>query len=303
MDHAVASFLDVLEVEQDASPHTLAAYRRDLRSLLELLPEGTEPADVTAQDLRRFLSALNERGLSPRSVARSVAALRSLFRYLLRERWIEQDPTESIAPARMGRPIPRVLSADQVEALLAAPRGRAPLALRDRALLELLYATGARASEAAGLSLRAIEESLASPEPIAPLRVEGKGRKERVVLLGERARAALSDYRDHGRTRLAARRVGRAAGRFLLSRTGRGLSRVDVFRIVRRSLVRAELPPSAASPHTLRHSFATHLVERGADLRVVQELLGHSRVTTTQIYTHLDGSRLARVHQAHHPDL
>jgi site-specific recombinase XerD len=303
VQQAIDAFLDCLEAERDASPNTLTAYRSDLGLLLETLGPEAKPRQVQARDLRQHLCALGERGLKPRSVARHLAACRSLFRFLREEGWIEEDPCEGVAHARQGSPIPRVLNAQQVEALLEAPRGQAPLAQRDRALLELLYATGARASEVSHLPLRAAEEALASAgEDMVVLRLLGKGRKERQTPLGERASQALQNYLREGRPRLAARRRGRADARCFLSRAGRQLSRIDVFRVVRRHLAAAGIPPSAASPHTLRHSFATHLVERGADLRVVQELLGHSRVTTTQVYTHLDGARLARVHAEFHPD-
>ena len=301
MRSAVDGFLLHLEVERDASPHTVAAYRRDLARLVAGLAPGTAPAAVTPAHLRAHLRHLDAAGLAPRSVARHLAACRSLFRFLQGEGALELDPTRELAAARLGRPIPRVLSPAEVDALLASPRGRSPLALRDRALLELLYATGARASEVVRLERTAAEEALAAPGQVATLRVLGKGRKERLVPLGSRARRAAREYLDVGRPGLQ-RRSGSACGRFLLSRTGRPLSRVDVFRCVRRHLVRAGAPAEAASPHTLRHSFATHLVEGGCDLRVVQELLGHSRVTTTQVYTHLDGARLARVHGAFHPE-
>ncbi len=305
MRTAVTSFLAALEIERDASPHTVAAYRRDLGELLETVGDRS-PQAVSSEDLRRHLSTLAARGLNPRSVARHLAACRSLFRFLREEGRLEADPCRDLAPARQGRPIPRVLRPEQVEALLGAPRGVGPLALRDRALLELLYASGARATEVARLPLRAVEEGLSDPAEVVTLRVLGKGRKERLVPLAQRAQAAARRYLAEGRPRLARRRLrtSRSGGgeRFLLSRTGRQLTRVDVFRCVRRALALAGLPPEAASPHTLRHSFATHLVEGGADLRIVQELLGHSRVTTTQVYTHLDRARLARVHQAFHPD-
>lgn len=299
MRAAVAAYLDHLAVERDASPHTVAAYRRDLMRLVAGLPQGIAPGAVSVAHVREHLRALDRDGLSPRSVARHLAAVRSLFRFLRDEGRITGDPTEGIAPARQARAMPRVLRPEQVDALLAAPAGGGPMALRDRALLEALYATGARASEAAGLSLAAVEEALASPGPIRALRVLGKGRKERVVLLGERAASALTDWIARGRPRLDR---GRGGGRLLLSRAGRPIDRVDVFRVVRRCLLLAGLPRDAASPHTLRHSFATHLIERGADLRVVQELLGHARVTTTQVYTHLDRARLARVHRQYHPE-
>ncbi|MCO5167073.1 MAG: tyrosine recombinase [Planctomycetes bacterium] len=299
MQAAIGAFLDHLTVERDASPHTVAAYRRDLSRLLAGLPQGTPPGAVTAEHVRAHLRALDAGGLSARSAARHLAAIRSLFRFLREEGRLAADPTEGIAAARQARAMPRVLRPEQVDALLAAPPGDGPLALRDRALLEVLYATGARASEAAGLPLATVEEALAAPGPIRALRVLGKGRKERVVLLGERACLRLTEWLQRGRPRLER---GRGGGRLLLSRAGRPLDRIVVFRVVRRCLVLAGLPREAASPHTLRHSFATHLVERGADLRVVQELLGHARVTTTQVYTHLDRARLARVHRQFHPD-
>lgn len=299
MQQAIAAYLDHLSVERDASPHTVSAYRRDLQRLLIGLPQGIRAGDVTLSHVREHLRALDAGGLSARSVARHLAAVRSLFRFLRAEDRLAHDPTEGIAAARQASTMPRVLRPEQVDALLGAPAGASPLHLRDRALLEVLYATGARASEAANLPLAAAEEALAAPGPIRALRVLGKGRKERVVLVGGRAREALEDWITRGRPRLER---GRSLGRLLLSRAGRPIDRIDVFRVVRRCLLLAGLPRDAASPHTLRHSFATHLVEGGADLRVVQELLGHARVTTTQVYTHLDRARLARVHRQFHPE-
>ncbi|MDC3379154.1 tyrosine recombinase [Planctomycetota bacterium] len=301
MRSAVAGFLDYLTVERNASPHTVASYGRDLRAFAATLPKAARPGGVNTNHVREHLASLTERGLAPRSVTRALAALRSFFRFLVTEQVCEKDPTADVAGPRLDQPIPRVLEPDDVDALLAAPKGRGALVLRDRALLELLYATGARASEAADAALSTVNEALAPADGETPvtLRVVGKGSKERVVVLGLRAQSALNDYLQTSRPRLAKGRTD--AMRFLLSRTGRPLHRVDVFRIVRRNLVRACLPADAASPHTLRHSFATHLLERGADLRVVQELLGHARVTTTQVYTHVDRSRLARIHEQFHP--
>lgn len=305
MQRSVDAFLNCLSLERDASPHTIAAYGSDLASLIQSLPAGASPTDVTREGMRAHLNALSARGLTARSVARALAACRSLFRFLREESIVETDPTEGLTPPKQPRSIPRVLQPDQVEALLAAPKGDAPLTLRNRALLELLYATGARASEVATLTLRTVEEGLATPGDVVALRVLGKGSKVRLVPLGRRAQEALRIYMERARPQLlrAGQRItGARSGRLLLSRTGRPLTRVDVFRIVRAALALAGLPRECASPHTLRHSFATHLVERGANLRVVQELLGHTRVTTTQIYTHLDGARLARIHQQFHPN-
>lgn len=299
MRQAVQAFLDHLSVERDASPHTVAGYARDLEALLASLPAGAAPEAVDAAALRAHLARLRERGLSGRSVSRALAACRSLWRFLVEEGLARRDPTQELLPARQAKPIPRVLDGAQVEALLAPPmRARGPLFLRDQALLEVLYATGARASEAAGLGCAAVEEALAARAPVAMLRVSGKGRKERLVPLGSRAQAALLSWLRTGRPALD---KGRGAERLLLSRSGRPIGRIEVFRVVKKRLLLAGLPPEAASPHTLRHSFATHLIEHGADLRVVQELLGHSRVTTTQVYTHLDRQRLVGIHRTYHP--
>ena len=299
MRSAVQAFLDHLLVERDASPNTIAAYGRDLAELLLHLPAGARPDAVTAAQLREHLARLRARGLSARSTSRGLAACRSLWKWMLEEGLTRHDPTGEVLPARQGRTIPRVLDPDQVDRLLAPPPGkRGALHERDQALLELLYATGARASEVAGLMAEPAVEALRGAQEIATLKVAGKGRKERLVPLGARARAALETWLASGRPRLDR---GRSEGRLLLSRAGRPIGRIEVFRAVKKRLLLAGLPPESASPHTLRHSFATHLVERGADLRVVQELLGHARVTTTQVYTHLDRLRLAGIHRAFHP--
>lgn len=299
MRHAVQAFLDHLAVERDASPHTIAAYGRDLAELLAHLPAKARPDDVTAAQLREHLARLRARGLSARSTSRGLAACRSLWKWMLEEGLVRTDPTREVLPARQGHAIPRVLDPDQVDRLLAPPpRSHGPLHERDQALLELLYATGARASEVAGLLAQSAVEGLRAVTPIATLRVSGKGRKERLVPLGARARAAVETWLASGRPRLD---KGESEGRLLISRAGRPIGRIEVFRVVKKRLLLAGLPRESASPHTLRHSFATHLVERGADLRVVQELLGHARVTTTQVYTHLDRLRLAGIHRAFHP--
>lgn len=298
MKLAIDAYLDHLDVERDASRHTVDGYRRDLLAFAAGLPEGARPSDVDSEALRTHLADLRERGLGPRSVARAMAACRSLFRFLLDEGEVDRDPTQDVLPARLGRPIPRVLQVDEVDRLLAVFES-GPLGIRNRALVELLYATGARASEAAETTLAAAQEALANLDRgIGLLRVSGKGRKERLVPLGPSSRDAVTRYLDHARPRLL---KGKRCKRLLVSRSGRPIDRGVVFRVVRKRLVLAGLPPGCASPHTLRHSFATHLIERGADLRVVQELLGHARVTTTQIYTHLDRQRLAQIHERFHP--
>lgn len=289
----LADFLDYLAIEQDASPLTVEAYGRDLRGFARSVKKGVLAAD--AESVRAFLAAEHARGLDPATLARRLAALRALYRFLAAEGRIASDPTERIVAPRTPRKIPRVLSPAQVDTLLAA-RGRGLAASRDRAALELLYATGARASEVVQVREADARHAIAAGEtPV--LRVIGKGRKERLVPLGGRAREALALYLERARPKLDRQR----RPELLLARTGAPLDRRDLWRLVKRAVVRAGLPREAASPHTLRHSFATHLVAGGADLRVVQELLGHARVTTTQIYTHVDAERLQEVHRRFHP--
>jgi integrase/recombinase XerD len=296
LSELVPEFLAALVVEEGAARATRAAYGRDLDLFLRSLP-SIEVDQVTAAHVRAFVAAERSRGIGPRSVARRLAAVGALFRWLVREGRAKEDPTSRVDLPRFPSRIPRVLSREDVSAMLEATRGHGRVAIRDRLVLELLYATGARASEAIGLLERDARVALDGASGSAALRVLGKGGKERVVPLGAPALAALRDYLERARPRLDRRK----SDRLLLARTGAPLRRGDVFRIVKRALARAGLAPSAASPHTLRHSFATHLIEGGADLRAVQEMLGHARVTTTQIYTHVDARRLAQVHARFHP--
>jgi integrase/recombinase XerD len=295
----LGDFLDHLTIEQDASPATVEAYGRDLRFFSRSL-DGTSLLAASSEHVRAFLASEHARQLDARTLARRLAALKALYRFLVAERRVASDPTARVVAPRVWKKIPRVLSPEQVDALLEAPRGKGAVGLRDRAALELLYATGARASEVATVREPDARQAL-EPGEAPVIRVTGKGRKERLVPLGSRAREALARYLEHARPRLA-RALGRErSAALLLARTGAPLERRDVWRVVKRALVRAGLPREAASPHTLRHSFATHLIAGGADLRVVQELLGHARVTTTQIYTHVDAERLQLVHRQFHP--
>ncbi|MBI3726476.1 tyrosine recombinase [bacterium] len=294
-DGAILDFLDRLAVEQDASPLTLEAYGRDLR-LFSASLSGKPVGRASADDVRRFVAREHARGLKATTLARRLAAIRSLYRFLAAEGRVARDPTSQVLAPRLWRRIPRVLSPEQVDALLSASPGEGRIARRDRATLELLYATGARASEVVSVSERDARRAL-EPGEAPVLKLLGKGKKERLVPLGESARASVRDYLETARPSLDKLR----RPELLLARTGAPLDRRDVFRIVKRALVKAGLSRDAASPHTLRHSFATHLIARGADLRVVQELLGHARVTTTQLYTHVDAARLAHVHRRFHP--
>ncbi len=286
------AFLAQLRTEAAASPHTLAAYGRDLRRFGDwcgrhaLTAESVQTAEVIA-----FLREEQESGRAPATIARRLAALRGLFGFLISERRLTHDPCAELPTPRASRHLPRLLDEAQVLRLLAAPDPEAAHGLRDRALLEVLYATGARVSEVADLRT----DSLVDDGHV--LRCEGKRGKHRLVPLGRPAQAALSLYLQRERPALQARAPG--AAWLFLSRSGGRLSRDRIFRLVSAHAARLGLP--RMSPHMLRHSFATHLIEHGADLRSVQELLGHANIGTTEIYTHVDRQRLAAVHQRFHP--
>ena len=289
---ALADFIARGRVEAALSPHTLAAYERDLQRFAVFCDQrGLKLEAVMTAELLDFLDAERRAGAAPATLARRLSALRAFFRHLLSEGLIGLDPCAELPSPRPARHLPRLLDVRQVEKLLAAPDTSSPLGLRDRALLELLYATGARVSEVADLRTDSVVEEL------HVVRCKGKRDKQRLVPLGRRAREALTLYLERVRPALAARSPGTPW--LFLSRNGRRLTRDRIFRLLRAHLSQAGLPP--LSPHALRHSFATHLLENGADLRAVQELLGHADIGTTEIYTHVDRKRLAEVHRRHHP--
>ncbi|MCL4742582.1 MAG: tyrosine recombinase XerD [Phycisphaerales bacterium] len=296
------AFLAYLRVECGLSANTLEAYGRDLRDLLaDLHSAGVQKADdVTPRALVAHVAGLSsDRGLAASSVARHLATIKVLFRWLHAQGRIPENPADYLDQPTRWKRLPNVLSPKQVRALLSAPRPdpdaddeAPPLWVRDRALLELMYASGLRASEVGTLALGDVVRDL------GVLRVTGKGDKQRLVPMGVPARDALDRYLADCRPRLA-REGGRDLGRVFLSRTGRPLERVAVWQIVTRHARAAGL--EGVHPHVLRHSFATHLLAGGADLRTVQELLGHADVATTQIYTHVDRSHLKDVHRKYHP--
>jgi integrase/recombinase XerD len=286
-------FADFLSLERGASPNTVAAYRRDLRHLVEFL-EGRgagAPERATTQALRDFIFHLKDLGLEATSIRRHISALRTYYRFLAGEGHVVRDPTERLASPKKWRTLPAVLSVPEVERLLAAPHADHPLAWRDRALLEFAYATGARVSELTGIGV----QDLLFDEGLA--RIYGKGSKERLVPVGRRALGAVALYVREIRPKLE---KGRGAGRLFLNARGGPLSRVGVWDIIRRSARAAGLS-KRVTPHTLRHTFATHLLEGGADLRAVQEMLGHVDLSTTQLYTKVDRDYLRTVHRSFHP--
>jgi integrase/recombinase XerD len=287
----IADYLSSLQVERGAARNTLLAYRRDLAGFERFLTRerrGLEAVSVT--DLSRYLGALRRGGLGSRSVARHLSAVRGLYRFLLDERRITRDPTEHLDSPRPARRLPRTLSMTDAAALVEAPDTTRPDGLRDRALLELLYACGLRASEALGL--RVEDVNFAAGYVI----VTGKGNRQRLVPAGAQALDWVRRYLGTVRPRL----VRRDAAPLFLNRSGGGLSRQSLWSLIRRAARRAGLR-SAVSPHTLRHSFASHLLERGADLRSVQAMLGHVDISTTQIYTHLPSSVVHDMYRKFHP--
>jgi integrase/recombinase XerD len=286
-------FQDFLSLEQGASPRTHEAYGRDLaRFATYAATKGAaQPTDVGARLLRDYVYHLKDLGLAPASIRRNVSAVRTYFRFLLGEGHLVRDPSERLESPRRWRALPEVLSVTEVELLLAAPTLDEPLAFRDRALLELAYGAGLRVSEWIALGVRDVllQDGL--------VRVFGKGSKERLVPIGRTAIGAVAVYLRELRPRLE-----RGAGRGILLLNARGtpLTRMGAWKILRKHVTKAGIA-KRVSPHTLRHSFATHLLEGGADLRAVQEMLGHADISTTQIYTHVDREYLRTVHRQYHP--
>jgi len=291
-EHLVLDFLAYLEFERGLSRNTLDAYRSDLLQFGRFLEEREQSAlEASPADVSDFLERLATGGSSPATIHRKSACLRSFYRHLRRDGLLETDPTATLSTPRRSRKLPQVLTRGEIEKLLGQPRGTEPAALRDRALLELMYACGLRASEAIGLELMDVD-----PQE-GVLRARGKGSKERVVPIGQAALRALRIYLERGRPGLV---KGSPETHLFVNFRGGGLTRQGLYKIVRRHAVSAGLA-DRMSPHTLRHTFATHLLAGGCDLRSVQEMLGHADVATTQLYTHLSSERLKDVYFSAHP--
>jgi integrase/recombinase XerD len=293
LDPLVERYLSELRVEGGLATNTLEAYRRDLTKLQLYLRKQDRRMDaaISPQIAVGFLSALKQEGLAAASIARAMSALRGWFRFLTREHIVETNPLGSLAKTRRPVRLPKTLTMQEVTALLTLPLRSTAEDHRDRAMLELLYASGLRISELIGLSLSQLDLSLGS------LRVLGKGSKERIVPMGQAARNAVNDYVEQSRPLLL---KGRSARAVFVSRRGTALTRQGCWKLVRQRARRAGIA-KAISPHMLRHSFATHLLEGGADLRAVQAMLGHADIATTQIYTQVERSRLKQVHRQHFP--
>jgi len=290
---AIERFLDREWAEKGLARNSLASYRRDLEGLARwLAPHRPLLVDCGSADLFDYLAELTRAGYSPRSAARLRSSLRAFYAQLLRLGMRADDPCAAIAAPRLGRPLPKALSESQVEALLQAPDNDRPIGLRDRAMLELMYATGLRVSELVNLSAHQVNLRQ------GVLRVIGKGGKERLVPMGEEAQHWLQQYLDRARPRLAR---GRSDSALFLSNKGGALGRQQFWTAIKRYALAAGIDPSLVSPHRLRHSFATHLLNHGADLRALQLMLGHASLSTTQIYTLVAREALKRLHQQHHP--
>jgi integrase/recombinase XerD len=290
---SIERFTDALWLERGLSRNTLAAYQSDLGKLADWLREQKGRGLLQAQraDLLLYLAELTQAGRKPRSAARLLSCLRQFYQYCLREGWLKADPSARIDAPRIGRPLPKSLSEAEVEALLEAPDLDDPEGLRDRSMFELLYATGLRVSELVGL--RPEQVSLSQ----GVIRVVGKGGKERLVPMGDEAQSWLERFNREGRTALLGARL---CQQLFPTRRGQGMTRQAFWYRVKKHAQTAGID-KAISPHTLRHAFATHLLNHGADLRVVQLLLGHSDLSTTQIYTHVARERLQQLHASHHP--
>ena len=292
-------FLGYLAYERNMSPATVSAYRSDLEQFGAFCREQgislNEPLKVDVSTVRRYLAVLQNRHLSRASVARKLCAIKAYFKYLSREGVIDSNPISGISAQKKAKRLPSALSESDVSVLLAAPNLTDPLEIRDRAMLELMYSTGIRVSELVGMDLGSYHRQEAL------LRVFGKGSKERIVPVGSRARQALGDYLERSRPVLA-KKAGKSEEEraFFLNRSGGRMTSRSVERMMKKYLMESGLLRSS-TPHSLRHSFATHLLDAGADIRSVQELLGHSDISTTQIYTEVSKERLYAVYKKAHP--
>jgi integrase/recombinase XerD len=293
MNHYLDHYLNYLAVERGLANNTLEAYGLDLARYLDYLENQKIVAleSISAAVVLRFLSHLKETGLSPRSRARTLAALRTFHKFLVREKITKDNPTDQVTAPKSLSALPHTLAPLDVENLLSSPKGESPLASRDRAMLEIIYATGLRVSELVSLKLSDLQMD------VGYLTAFGKRSKQRIVPLGENAITVLQDYLQNGRPSLEKQK----GSHFLfLNRSGEGLTRQGFWKIIKRRALEAGITQSI-TPHTMRHSFATHLLENGADLRSVQAMLGHADISTTQIYTHVTRERLRKMHAEHHP--
>ncbi len=290
----ISDYMEFLDVEKGLSANTIASYKNDLNGFVLSIEKKrrNNVRAITSSDIRLYIASLRERELAVTSITRKVVSLRNFFKYLVKEKAIDNDPASKIENPRPWRKLPDVLSIEEVESILAIPDESSILGLRDRAILELLYSCGLRVSELTFLLVNDIDlES-------GLLKATGKGNKERLVPVGEEALEMVSKYLSTARHSLQKNDI--TSRKIFLNRSGRGLTRQAVWKLLKKYCLLADVRKKV-TPHTLRHSFATHMIERGADLRSVQMLLGHSDISTTQIYTHISLTRMKEVYKKFHP--
>jgi integrase/recombinase XerD len=287
--HDIQAFLNFCRVEKGLASNSIQSYQLDFKRLSDVQPRP--PRDLQPADLDRYVESLYSAGLSARSVARHITTLRNFYRFLIQEGQLDRDPTEFLAQPKQWTKLPKYLNLGEVDKLVGAPPLDKPTGLRDRAMLELLYATGLRVSELCRLEISAVERAMGL------LRVTGKGNKQRIVPFGDAAGAAIDVYLGDGRPRLL---KGRASRFLFVTARGSAMTRQTFWKLLRGYGLRAGIS-RPLTPHVIRHSFATHLVEGGADLRSVQIMLGHADISTTQVYTHVARSRLREIVDRHHP--
>lgn len=294
MEKLIGLFMDHLSVERGLSVHTIAAYRKDLRKYAKFLASRgiSVPDKASKDDIKAFLFHEKDEKLQPSSIYRELVAIRVFHRFLMSEGLAKEDPSYFLEAPKLMKQLPEHLSSAEIDTLIKSCSGRKPGAVRDRACLELIYASGLRASELVGLKLADVNFELGI------LRVMGKGQKERIVPFGDAARKTLRTYCDGVRAKWAGR--GKAGDALFLTQQGKRMTRQTLWEIVQKTARKAGIRKSLY-PHIFRHSFATHLLENGADLRALQEMLGHADVSTTQIYTHVDRARLKKIHSKFHP--
>ena len=293
MKELIDTFLNYLSVERGLSSNTIISYREDLNAYLDFM-EGRQInalSRIVRNDITNFMLDQKDRGISVNSVARRLAAIRMFHRFLAREKILKSDPTNLIDSPKLWKKIPDTLTLNEIESLIAQPNIRDKQGVRDRAILETLYATGMRVSEAVNLKVDNVNLD------IGFLRCIGKGNKERVIPLGKKAIASVKRYLEVSRPRLL---KNKGSEYLFVSRFGKKISRQSFWKLIKKYALQARIK-KPIRPHILRHSFATHLLERGADLRSVQEMLGHSNIATTQIYTHINRERLKSIHKQFHP--
>lgn len=293
MHELIDIFLNYLSVERGLSINTLDSYREDLKFYMDYLAANHIDAisKTTKNEVVNFMFSQKDKGLSPNSISRRLTAIKVFYKFLTRERILKADPISQVDSPKLWRKIPEALSLNEVEVLLAQPNTRCIQGMRDKTFLEILYATGMRVSEAANLKVADVNLD------VGFIRCLGKGNKERIIPLGKKAIESINKYVSASRKQLLNKKESEF---LLLSRFGKRISRQSLWKIIKKYARQANIE-KPIKPHILRHSFATHLLERGADLRSVQEMLGHSNISTTQIYTHINKDRLKSIHKMYHP--